>query len=84
MEGTVMEGLRGAEVGLQCAQVDICSEVWRLGMSLTTSIFQKLLGELLVRTAEAQCLSSSSKLAMRRQETEDEREEKRSQWRLKR
>ena len=79
-----MEGLRGAEAGLQCTQVDICGEVWRLGLSSTTSIFQKLLGELLIRTAGAQCLSSSCKLAMRRQEIEDEREEKSSQWRLKR
>lgn len=69
-----MEVLRGAGEELQCTQVDIYSDVWKLGMSSIMTIFQKLLGELLIRTAGAQCLSSSSKLAMRRQETEDERE----------
>lgn len=52
-------------------------------MSSTTSISQKLLDELLIRTAGSQCLSSGSKHSMS-QETEDEREKKISQWRLKR
>lgn len=46
MEVTAMEGLRGGEEGLQCTQVDICTGVWRLSVSSTTSISQKLLDEL--------------------------------------